>query len=83
VADRRVDRLAWRAGRASKAFSGMTFEDNPALASKVIYFSFLTLISTGYGGVTSGDTQRPQPGDNHRPALSRDLARKAGVAGRR
>jgi len=33
------------------AFSGMTFEDNPALASKVIYFSFVTLTSTGYGDV--------------------------------
>jgi Ion channel len=34
-----------------KAFSGMTFEDNPALASNVIYFSFVTLTSTGYGDV--------------------------------
>ena len=33
------------------AFSGMTFEDNPALASKVIYFSFVTMTSTGYGDV--------------------------------
>jgi Ion channel len=33
------------------AFSGMTFDDNPALASKVIYFSFVTLTSTGYGDV--------------------------------
>jgi hypothetical protein len=33
------------------SFSGMTFEDNPALASKVIYFSFVTLTSTGYGDV--------------------------------
>ena len=33
------------------AFSGMTFEDDPALASKVIYFSFVTLTSTGYGDV--------------------------------
>jgi hypothetical protein len=33
------------------AFSGMTFEDNPALASKLIYFSFVTLTSTGYGDV--------------------------------
>jgi hypothetical protein len=33
------------------AFSGMTFEDNPALASNVIYFSFVTLTSTGYGDV--------------------------------
>jgi hypothetical protein len=34
-----------------KAFSGMIFEDNPALASNVIYFSFVTLTSTGYGDV--------------------------------
>jgi hypothetical protein len=33
------------------AFSGMTFDDNSALASKVIYFSFVTLTSTGYGDV--------------------------------
>jgi hypothetical protein len=33
------------------AFSGMSFEDNPALASKIIYFSFVTLTSTGYGDV--------------------------------
>src|SRR5216684_3441110 len=34
-----------------KAFSGMLFEDNPALASNVIYFSFVTLTSTGYGDI--------------------------------
>jgi hypothetical protein len=33
------------------AFSGMSFEDSAALASKVIYFSFVTLTSTGYGDV--------------------------------
>ncbi len=33
------------------AFSGMSFEDNAALASKVIYFSFVTLTSTGYGDI--------------------------------
>ena len=33
------------------AFSGMLFEDKPALASNVIYFSFVTLTSTGYGDV--------------------------------
>jgi Ion channel len=34
-----------------KAFSGMVFADNPALASNVIYFSFVTLTSTGYGDI--------------------------------
>ena len=34
-----------------KAFSGITFEDNLALASNVIYFSFVTLTSTGYGDI--------------------------------
>jgi hypothetical protein len=29
----------------------MTFEANTALASKLIYFSFVTLTSTGYGDV--------------------------------
>jgi hypothetical protein len=33
------------------AFSGMIFGDNPALASNVIYFSFVTLTSTGYGDI--------------------------------
>lgn len=34
-----------------KAFSGMTMEDNPALASQLIYFSFATLTTTGYGDI--------------------------------
>jgi hypothetical protein len=34
-----------------KAFSGLLFEDSPALASNVIYFSFVTLTSTGYGDI--------------------------------
>jgi len=34
-----------------KAFSGMLFEDSPTLASNVIYFSFVTLTSTGYGDI--------------------------------
>jgi Ion channel len=33
------------------AFSGMVLADNPALASNVIYFSFVTLTSTGYGDI--------------------------------
>ena len=33
------------------ALSGMLFKDDPALASNVIYFSFVTLTSTGYGDV--------------------------------
>jgi hypothetical protein len=36
---------------APKAFSGISFEDNPALASNAMYFSFVTLTSTGYGDV--------------------------------
>ncbi|MFB9264706.1 ion channel [Bradyrhizobium erythrophlei] len=34
-----------------KAFSGMKMEDSPALASQLIYFSFMTLTTTGYGDV--------------------------------
>jgi Ion channel len=34
-----------------QAFSGMVLVDNPALASNVIYFSFVTMTSTGYGDV--------------------------------
>jgi hypothetical protein len=34
-----------------KAFSGLSIEDNPALASNLIYFSFTTLTTTGYGDI--------------------------------
>ena len=34
-----------------KAFSGIEIDDNTALASNLIYFSFVTLTSTGYGDV--------------------------------
>jgi len=34
-----------------KAFSGIAIGDNAALASNLIYFSFVTLTSTGYGDV--------------------------------
>jgi len=34
-----------------KAFSGMAVEDSPALASQLIYFSFATLTTTGYGDI--------------------------------
>jgi len=34
-----------------RAFSGMKVEDSPALASQLIYFSFATLTTTGYGDV--------------------------------
>jgi hypothetical protein len=33
------------------AFQGIKIEDSTALASNLIYFSFVTLISTGYGDV--------------------------------
>ncbi len=33
------------------AFLSLSFEDSPALASKLIYFSFVTLTSTGYGDI--------------------------------
>jgi hypothetical protein len=33
------------------AFSGLKVEDSPALASNLIYFSFMTLTSTGYGDI--------------------------------
>jgi Ion channel len=34
-----------------KPFSGVAVEDNNALASNLIYFSFVTLTSTGYGDI--------------------------------
>jgi hypothetical protein len=33
------------------AISGIAIEDSPALASNLIYFSFVTLTSTGYGDI--------------------------------
>jgi hypothetical protein len=33
------------------AFSGLVLADDPALASRVIYFSFVTLTSVGYGDI--------------------------------
>jgi hypothetical protein len=33
------------------AFSGVPMDDSPALASNLIYFSFVTLTSTGYGDI--------------------------------
>ena len=35
------------------AFSGLTFEYNTALASRLLYFSFVTLTSTGYGDIVA------------------------------
>jgi hypothetical protein len=35
-----------------EAFSGMKVADSPALASQVIYFSFATMTTTGYGDVS-------------------------------
>lgn len=34
-----------------KAFSGLVFEDTPKLASSLIYFSFVTLTTVGYGDI--------------------------------
>jgi Ion channel len=34
-----------------KAFSGIAMQDDPTLASNLIYFSFVTLTTTGYGDV--------------------------------
>src|SRR5438132_8367849 len=34
-----------------KAFFGLAVEDSPALASQLIYFSFATLTTTGYGDI--------------------------------
>jgi hypothetical protein len=35
-----------------KAFAGLSVQDSPALASNLIYFSFATLTTTGYGDVS-------------------------------
>jgi hypothetical protein len=36
---------------SGNAFSGLTFEYDAALASRLLYFSFVTLTSTGYGDI--------------------------------
>ncbi|WOJ88207.1 ion channel [Methylocapsa polymorpha] len=36
---------------APNSFSGLSIADSPALASNLIYFSFVTLTSTGYGDI--------------------------------
>jgi hypothetical protein len=33
------------------AFNGLAMEDSPSLASSLVYFSFVTLTSTGYGDI--------------------------------
>jgi hypothetical protein len=38
-----------------QAYAGMAVEDSPALASQLIYFSFATLTTTGYGDVSPID----------------------------
>ncbi len=35
-----------------KAFAGLTVEDSPKLATQLIYFSFATLTTTGYGDIS-------------------------------
>src|SRR5262245_18595439 len=37
------------------AFSGVPMDDSPALTSNLIYFSFVTLTSTGYGEIVPVD----------------------------
>jgi hypothetical protein len=37
--------------RVPNAFSGLVLEDNRKMASNLIYFSFVTLTSTGYGDI--------------------------------
>jgi hypothetical protein len=46
-----VPLLAFIGSLIPNAFSGISMQDNPALASGLIYFSFVTLTTTGYGDV--------------------------------
>jgi Ion channel len=46
-----VPLLAFVGSLIPHAFSGISMQDNPALASGLIYFSFVTLTTTGYGDV--------------------------------
>ena len=59
------------------AFAGLAMVDTPALASNLIYFSFVTLTSTGYGDIVPVHPiarSLCNVRDHHRPALSGDLA---------
>jgi hypothetical protein len=53
------------------------------LASNLIYFSFATLTTTGYGDIFSGSPDRAQPVQSgiDLPTLSGDAAGTAGDAG--
>ena len=46
-----VPLLAFAGSLIPNSFSGILMQDNPALASSLIYFSFVTLTTTGYGDV--------------------------------
>ncbi len=70
-----------------RAFSGLSLEDSPALASNLIYFSFVTLTTTGYGDIfpvhpiarslcnLESIFGQLYPATNIWPALPRDAAR--------
>jgi hypothetical protein len=46
-----VPLFAFAGSLVPNSFSGISMQDNPALASSLIYFSFVTLTTTGYGDV--------------------------------
>jgi hypothetical protein len=46
-----VPLLAFAGSLIPNAFSGISMQDSPALASGLIYFSFVTMTTTGYGDV--------------------------------
>ena len=69
-----------------KAFSGLAVQDSPALASNLIYFSFATLTTTGYGDIFPVHPIARSLCNlefDLRPALSRDAVGAAGDAGDR
>ena len=58
------------------AFSGLAMVDTPALASNLIYFSFVTLTSTGYGDIVPVHPiarSLCNVRDHHRPAFPATL----------
>jgi hypothetical protein len=46
-----VPLLAFAGSLIPNSFAGISMQDTPALASSLIYFSFVTLTTTGYGDV--------------------------------
>jgi len=62
------------------AISGLTQNEGPRIVSDLIYFSFVTLTSTGYGDIVPIHPLARSLCNDHRSALSRHAPREARYA---